>query len=145
MASGSRFLDCWIFLDETWLLSLVKKNEGKFCAFTASYLPPPFTCTFTNLFTWTVNTVLKNRGLNIVPLDLAGPQEELVKLLSGVDTVISTIFAANLADEIPHADAAKLAGVKRFVPYAFATVAPPKGVIVLREKVGDLTCPSVKP
>ncbi|KFZ02792.1 hypothetical protein V502_11508 [Pseudogymnoascus sp. VKM F-4520 (FW-2644)] len=80
------------------------------------------------------NTFLKNRGINIVPVDLAGPQEELVKLLSGVDIVISTIFAANLADEIPLADAAKLAGVKRFVPCAFATVAPPKGIMDLREK-----------
>ena len=59
--------------------------------------------------------------------------------------MISTIFAANLADEIPLADAAKLAGVKRFVPCAFATVAPPKGIMVLREKVRDLTCPSAKP
>lgn len=92
-----------------------------------------------------MNTVLKNRGINIVPVDLAGPQEELVKVLSGVDIVISTIFAANLADEIPLADAAKLAGVKRFVPCAFATVAPPKGIMALREKVGNLTCPSAKP
>lgn len=86
-----------------------------------------------------VNTTLRDRGINVVPADLAGPQEELVRLLSGIDIVISAIFAGNIADEIPLADAAKLAGVKRFIPCAFATVAPPKGVMALREMVRIIT------
>lgn len=68
-------------------------------------------------------------------MDLSGPQAELVRLLEGVDVVISAIFIADLQAEIPLADAAKAAGVKRFIPCFFGPVIPPKGVSLLRDKV----------
>jgi uncharacterized protein YbjT (DUF2867 family) len=78
---------------------------------------------------------LKDRGVNVVAADLKGPQDELVSLLSGIDVVISAIFFASLADEIPLADAAKRAGVKRFIQSAFMIMIPPRGVVDFREKV----------
>ncbi|KAK7409525.1 hypothetical protein QQX98_008309 [Neonectria punicea] len=79
-------------------------------------------------------TELKSRGVRVVPCDLKGPQDALVSALSGIDVVISAIFFANLMDEIPLAEAAKLAGVKRFVQSAFMVVLPPRGVVDFREK-----------
>ncbi|KAI8298133.1 Isoflavone reductase-like protein [Colletotrichum sp. SAR11_240] len=76
---------------------------------------------------------LKKRGVTIASVDLEGPQAELVNVLKDVDVLISTIHVSGLGSQIPLADAAKAAGVKRFVPCFFATVAPPKGVLTLRE------------
>ncbi|KAM0426092.1 hypothetical protein ACHAPT_008723 [Fusarium lateritium] len=81
---------------------------------------------------------LKNRGVKVVPADLKGPQDTLVSLLSGIDVVISAIYFGSLADEIPLADAAKRAGVKRFVQSALMVVIPPKGVVDFREKKEDI-------
>lgn len=82
-----------------------------------------------------VNITLKERGVKIVPADLQGPQDELVRLLSGIDVVISAIYFGSLEDEVPLANAAKIAGVKRFVQSAFMIVLPPRGVVDFREKV----------
>ncbi|KAM6517834.1 hypothetical protein FSOLCH5_006603 [Fusarium solani] len=81
---------------------------------------------------------LKDRGVNVVAADLKGPQDELVSLLSGIDVVISAIFFASLADEIPLADAAKRAGVKRFIQSAFMIMIPPRGVVDFREKKEEI-------
>lgn len=81
------------------------------------------------------NVELRSRGVRVMPADLNGPQDKLVGLLSGIDVVISAIFFGSLADEIPLANAAKLAGVKRFVQSAFMVVTPPRGVVDFREKV----------
>ena len=81
---------------------------------------------------------LAKQGVHIVSADLAGPQEALEKTLLGVDVVISTIYGGNLMEEIPLANASKSAGVKRYLPCFFATVAPPKGALLLREMV---SCP----
>lgn len=70
----------------------------------------------------------------MVSADLKGSQDVLVDLLSGIDVVISAIFFGSLEDEIPLADAAKRAGVKRFVQSAFMVVIPPRGVVDFREK-----------
>jgi hypothetical protein len=67
-------------------------------------------------------------------VDLSGPQEKLVQALSGIDVVISAIYFGSLGEEIPLANAAKIAGVKRFVQSAFMIVVPPRGVVDFREK-----------
>ncbi|KAK7423063.1 hypothetical protein QQZ08_009230 [Neonectria magnoliae] len=82
---------------------------------------------------------LKTRGVNVVSADLQGPQESLVRILKGIDVVISTIHYQALGDEIPLATAAKAAGVKRYVPCFFATVAP-KGIMHLRDVKEDVLC-----
>ncbi|KAH7020889.1 uncharacterized protein B0I36DRAFT_393121 [Microdochium trichocladiopsis] len=92
---------------------------------------------------------LKARGVKIVPVDLtpsaslsarhnkastepAHVDRELVKILTGIDVVISATFFLNLAEQIPLIDAAKVAGVGRFVPCNFQTVAP-RGVMALAD------------
>lgn len=101
---------------------------------------------------------LAARGIRVVPVDLeaisaarpppsAGnirdlkdrpyPQDadpELVKLLRDIDVVISATYYLNLDDQIPLIDAARVAGVKRFVPCNFQTVAP-RGVQLLADAV----------
>ncbi|KAH7121524.1 hypothetical protein EDB81DRAFT_666503 [Dactylonectria macrodidyma] len=84
------------------------------------------------------NLAFQERGVKIVAADLSGPEEELVKLLSGIDVVISALDPSAFAAQIPLANAAKSAGVSRFVPCSFATVAPPKGVMQLREMKEDI-------
>ncbi|KAH8652985.1 hypothetical protein BGZ61DRAFT_374385 [Ilyonectria robusta] len=75
---------------------------------------------------------LRKKGVSVVAADLVGSEDQLVKILSGTDVLISTVSVTGLLDQIPLADAAKVAGVKRFVPCFFATIAPPKGVLDLR-------------
>ncbi|OJJ82007.1 uncharacterized protein ASPGLDRAFT_68013 [Aspergillus glaucus CBS 516.65] len=79
-------------------------------------------------------TQLQQRGVKIVPADLREPSDKLVKLLSGIDVVISAIYFDSLDNEIPLANAAKAAGVKRFVQSALMIVIPPKGVVDFHEK-----------
>ncbi|KAK1546766.1 isoflavone reductase [Colletotrichum paranaense] len=76
---------------------------------------------------------LEKRGVAVAVVDLEGPRAELVIVLEGADVLISTIHVSALGSQIPLADAAKAAGVKRFVPCFFATVAPAKGVLTLRQ------------
>lgn len=78
---------------------------------------------------------LEKRGINIVAADLDGSEDALAKLLQGVDIVIAAVNVAGLSAQIPLANAAKAAGVKRFVPCFFATIAPPKGIMSLRDMV----------
>lgn len=82
---------------------------------------------------------MANRGVGIVTADLNGPTKDLEEALSGVDIVISTIYGGNLMDEIPLMDASKSVGIKRYLPCFFATVAPPKGALRLRDMVVYLT------
>ncbi|KAI1850976.1 hypothetical protein JX265_007301 [Neoarthrinium moseri] len=70
------------------------------------------------------NQKLKDRGVQVVAADLLGPKERLVDVLTGIDIVISATFWRNLFDQIPLAEAAKEAGVKRFVPCSFMTPSP---------------------
>lgn len=65
------------------------------------------------------NVRLKERGVKLATADLHGPQDELIKLLSGVDVVISAVGPTAQLDQIPLATAAKAAGVKRFIPCGF--------------------------
>ncbi|KAI1454353.1 NAD(P)-binding protein [Annulohypoxylon moriforme] len=81
---------------------------------------------------------LADKGVNIVAVDLAGPEEEIVKALVGIDVVISAIYGGSVLSEIPLANAAKAAGVQRYIPCFFATVVPPKGVLQLRDLKEDV-------
>lgn len=81
------------------------------------------------------NDELRKLGVQVVAADLRGPVDDLVSLLKGADVVISSINATALLDQIPLVDAAKKAGVGRFIPCTFATASPPTGVMVLRETV----------
>lgn len=67
--------------------------------------------------------------------DLTGPTEDLEAILSGMDVVISAVNATALLNEIPLINAAKSAGVGRYVPCFFATVVPPNGILRLRDVV----------
>lgn len=90
------------------------------------------------------NNELKDRGVKVVAADLRGPEDDLVSLLKGADVVISTIVATALLDQIPLANAAKKAGVGRFIPCTFATACPPAGVMGLRDMVSRC-CPAPFP
>lgn len=78
---------------------------------------------------------LKRKGVHVVAADLDGPEDQLAKLLTGIDVLIATMNATGLMSQIQLANAAKAAGVKRFVPCFFATAAPPKGMLLLRDTV----------
>jgi len=81
---------------------------------------------------------LQELGVRLVAADITGPIDTLVGTLTGIDVLISAIAPWALHEEIILADAAKEAGVKRFVPCHFATVAPPRGVMALREAKEDV-------
>ncbi|KAJ4286540.1 hypothetical protein N0V90_013240 [Kalmusia sp. IMI 367209] len=81
---------------------------------------------------------LERQGVKILPVDLSGPVSEIEKGLVDTDVVISTIYGGSVMDEIPLINAAKSAGVRRYLPCFFATVAPPKGALLLREMKEDV-------
>ncbi|KAI1373984.1 NAD(P)-binding protein [Hypoxylon crocopeplum] len=83
------------------------------------------------------NNALRSRGVHVVAADLTGSKEDLVKILKGIDVVISCIVFTNLDDQIPLAEAAKQAGVKRFVPCDFSTPMP-RGVMEMHDKKEDV-------
>ncbi|CVL01650.1 related to Isoflavone reductase homolog P3 [Fusarium proliferatum] len=76
---------------------------------------------------------LKGKGINVIAADLSGPEDEVARVLDGIDTVISAISAAGLLIQIPLINAARAAGVKRFLPCCFAPIMPPAGVLGLRD------------
>ncbi|OBR06679.1 Isoflavone reductase family protein [Colletotrichum higginsianum IMI 349063] len=78
---------------------------------------------------------LEKRGVRIASVDLGGPEDEITKQLTGHEVVISAIVAEGIMDQIPLANAAKTAGVPRFVPCFFGTVMPARGMLWLRDKV----------
>ncbi|KAH6657329.1 isoflavone reductase [Truncatella angustata] len=79
----------------------------------------------------------KDRGVTVVVGDLRGPKQDLVKILSGIDVVVSCIVAFDLGAEILLAEAAKEAGVKRFVPSSFQTPGP-RGVMILADRKDEV-------
>lgn len=58
-----------------------------------------------------------------------------MEALSGIDVVVCSVGPPDQRSQIPLANAAKIAGVKRFVPCGFITVAPPGGIMWLRDEV----------
>ncbi|KAF9886755.1 hypothetical protein FE257_011132 [Aspergillus nanangensis] len=76
---------------------------------------------------------IADRGVNVRVSDLNAPENELTATLSGIDVLISAIGPHDLLQQKTLVRAAKSAGVKRFVPCAFITIAPPKGGMMLRD------------
>jgi hypothetical protein len=70
-----------------------------------------------------------------VGADITGPEDEWVPLLTGADVVISSVHPTQLKNQTHLADAAKRAGAGRFIPCFFGTIAPPNGVMALRDVV----------
>lgn len=77
---------------------------------------------------------LQEQGIKIWSIDL-DQSSELVTALIGVDTLISAIGPNDLLQQKKLLQSAKDAGVKRIVPCAFITVAPPQGAMRLRDEV----------
>lgn len=76
------------------------------------------------------------QGVNVVAVDLDGPEAELVKALKGQEVVIASVPPNALESQLPLIRAAKLANVKRFIPSAFAMAIAPNGVSTVQEAVG---------
>ncbi len=76
---------------------------------------------------------LQQRGLAIVVCDLADSPEIIAENISGYDTVISAISAVSQSAQLELVDAAAIAGTKRFIPCAFATIIPPGGITKFRD------------
>ncbi|KAF5009114.1 hypothetical protein FDECE_4666 [Fusarium decemcellulare] len=68
------------------------------------------------------------KGVRITAIDLNGSEEELSKSLKGIDIVIASVPPNALDTQLPLARAAKKAGVKRFVPAAYAMAVDPNGI-----------------
>lgn len=80
------------------------------------------------------NAELASLGLTIRSFSLASPHEELVSSLKGVDILISCMSGAeDQLLQIQLADAAKEAGVGRFIPSAWLPVIPPGDVHIFRD------------
>jgi uncharacterized protein YbjT (DUF2867 family) len=80
------------------------------------------------------NATLSSLGLTIRPFSITSPRESLVSDLKGVDVLISCMSgAAEQLQQIQLADAAKEAGVSRFIPSAWLPVIPPGGVHIFRD------------
>lgn len=80
------------------------------------------------------NQQLAAKGVHIVGYDLSGLLEDLVRILEPIDVLISCITWEQLDQQIPWIEAAKIAGVKRFVPSEWVGPAP-RGVIDIKDKV----------
>ncbi|KAF5247417.1 hypothetical protein FAUST_835 [Fusarium austroamericanum] len=76
---------------------------------------------------------IKKQGVSVVPINIEHNHDELVKTLTGQDVVISGVAPFSTAPEIALANAAKEAGVKRFIPSGFGPSCPPTGVLILRD------------
>jgi hypothetical protein len=81
---------------------------------------------------------LSEKNVKVCIADITGPVEDVIPILSGFDAVISAVSAIDGTLQLSQmnlATAAKKAGIKRFVPCAFASVCPPGGVMMLRDEV----------
>lgn len=78
---------------------------------------------------------LASRGVKIVTVDLNDAVEVIAKSLDSIDVVIAAVPPHVLEAQIPLARAAKLAGVKRFVPSSFAMALAPGGVATVQDSV----------
>ncbi|RTE73284.1 hypothetical protein BHE90_012290 [Fusarium euwallaceae] len=81
---------------------------------------------------------LAEQNVKIVPVDLRGELSELTRALTGIDVVICALPPNYTLDQIPLADAALQAGVKRFIPNMWSTVAPPRNVMKIRDTKEDV-------
>ncbi|KKA24426.1 phenylcoumaran benzylic ether reductase [Rasamsonia emersonii CBS 393.64] len=78
---------------------------------------------------------LRDRNVDIRVVDITTDSvEAIAQKLSDIHTVISAIAPNAHLAQLRLVDAAKVAGVKRFVPCAFATAAPSGGIMVIRDE-----------
>ncbi|KAK0380166.1 hypothetical protein CLIM01_02468 [Colletotrichum limetticola] len=68
---------------------------------------------------------LRKRGVNAIVVDLDKPEIEIANTLRGFEIVVASVHPAGIASQITLARAAKLAGVQRFIPSAFAMAVSP--------------------
>ncbi|KAJ6789467.1 hypothetical protein PWT90_00268 [Aphanocladium album] len=78
---------------------------------------------------------LKESGVTIVGVELEGNPAALQKALVGIEVLICAIGPFAFDVQYGLADAAKAAGVKRFVPSSFTAVTPPGGVTAGRDHI----------
>ncbi|KAE8374979.1 isoflavone reductase family protein [Aspergillus bertholletiae] len=83
------------------------------------------------------NQRLREQGVSIVGYDLSHPRETLVEKLKGVTVLISCMTWEHLDLQIPWIEAAKEAGVGRFIPSEWVGPAP-AGVIDIKDKKLDI-------
>ena len=83
---------------------------------------------------------LRQRNVQIREGDLGTPEEVLAKALRGIDVLISAVreSATQQQDQISLANAAKRAGIKRFVPCGFGTITSPGGIMRVRDQVSHI-------
>jgi uncharacterized protein YbjT (DUF2867 family) len=80
------------------------------------------------------NAKLSSRGVSIRAFTLTSPHADLVASLSGIDVLICCISGMEeMHQQIPLADAAKEAGVQRFIPSAWLPVIPTGGIHLFRD------------
>lgn len=77
---------------------------------------------------------IQEQGIKTWCIDL-NESSDLIFALSGVDVLISAIGPQDVLQQKKLFQAAKRAGVKRIVPCAFITVAPPNGAMLVRDEV----------
>ncbi|KAA8645441.1 uncharacterized protein ATNIH1004_006860 [Aspergillus tanneri] len=78
---------------------------------------------------------LRDRNVDICIADITTDNfESIVDILTRFDIVISAIGADAQLCQLRLIDAAKVAGVKRFVPCGFITVAPAGGIMDIRDE-----------
>ncbi|WQF77048.1 Putative NmrA-like domain, NAD(P)-binding domain superfamily [Colletotrichum destructivum] len=68
------------------------------------------------------------KGVKVVAVDFEGPVTEVSKALEGHDIVVASVPPTAVEAQLVLVHAAKLAGIKRFVPSAFAMAIAPSGV-----------------
>ncbi|KAK2608200.1 hypothetical protein N8I77_006824 [Diaporthe amygdali] len=85
-----------------------------------------------------VYTELAAQGVNVVAVDLYGPEAELVSALQGQDVIIASVPPNVLESQLPLIRAAKLANVKRFIPSAFAMAITPNGVSTVQKEKEEI-------
>ncbi|KAI8214738.1 hypothetical protein K4K53_011863 [Colletotrichum sp. SAR 10_77] len=71
---------------------------------------------------------LAQRGVEIVAIDLEGPEVDAARVLEGQDIVIASVPPNALDSQLPLIQASKLANIKRFIPTAFAMALDPNGI-----------------
>jgi hypothetical protein len=77
---------------------------------------------------------LKDRGVTVIVGEIRAPASELVQYLAGIEILVSCLGANAQLAQLNWVDAAKQAGIKRFVPCGFTTISPRGGVMMIRDE-----------
>lgn len=80
------------------------------------------------------NQNLLKKGVKLQLLDLSAPIEDIAKALGGLEVLICALGMHDQLRQIPLVSAARLAGVRRFLPCAYVPVMAPNGVHALRDQ-----------